>query len=229
MKHPLINPSLTPHGFGVGNTYKRSSWKSDERGCFNRDWGAARYWQQSNLLSNAFRPAEHIIHEIMPGMRTLGRTIVGDFEFAGKLYQSADIALLSGIATWLGTNIGNAMLYNNLFNAPGYTATNEFRVRWRECEKPQSEGHLLRHLLHECSPHTCAYGRNSCSDYSRDATEREVLVRDAFLFWLGQKTGREYLHGFEVFMNTTSRNIWEGYKQRRDQERQLRRQTQSAS
>ena len=230
MKHPLVNPSLTPHGFGVGNTYTRTTWKSDDSGRYNGDWGAARFWQEANRLDVAYRPAEHIVHEIMPSMRTIGRTHKGDFVFDGKPYLSQDLAVMTSAAVWIATNCGGAMLANPLCNVT-YTKTNEFRVRWREYEKPQANGHLLRHLLHTCEKGKCGHGGfKPCPHFHKSATERESLVLDAFLFWLGTMQGREYLARFQEFQNRTAKNVWNGYVQRRDSERaERRKQTQSAS
>lgn len=213
MKHPLVNPSLTPHGLGTGNTYSRSKTKNFGDGCCNGDWCAARYWQEVNRLDSDFRPAEHIVHEIMPGMKTIGHTSKGDFLFDGKPYMERDLAIMTSIAVWLGTNNGRAMLQNSLFRPPPYTKTNEYIIRWREREKPQLEGHMLCHLLHRCTPDTCAFGRavGGCFKHYVEITVREQLVLDAFLFWLGQASGRTYLGGLEEFLSSTSKNIWEGY------------------
>lgn len=213
MKHPLVNPSLTPHGFGRGNTYRRSLLKDFDNGSMNGDWMAARFWQEANRKSAEFRPVEFIIHEIMPGMKTIGQTHSGDFEFEGRLYQENDIAVLSAVATWLGTNCGHAMLENRF--VINFSKTNEYRVRWKAYEKYQRTGFLLRHILHECSTTTCNWGRkDSCSKYHVPATPREELVLDAFLFWLGQTSGRDYLAKFAEYRDRLSKNAWEAYKKR---------------
>ncbi|MCA9367278.1 hypothetical protein KC887_03380 [Candidatus Kaiserbacteria bacterium] len=227
MKHPLVNPSLTPRGFGVGSTYKRTSWKSDDAGRCNGDWCAATFWQEANRERSDFRPAEHVIHVIMPGMRTLGRTEQGDFMFDGKPYRVYDLAVLTSIAVWFGTNNGQAMLNNPVWGKT-FTKTNEFRVRWQEREKPDTAGHMLRHILHDCALQKCTTGRH----FYRRATEREELILDAFLFWLGQTTGRVYLAGLEDYIKRTSKAVWDGYRQRQNPERwkqlQLSRSSQSA-
>jgi len=232
MKHPLVNPSLAPHGFGVGNTYQRSSWKSDDHGRFNADWGAARFWQEANRLDSDFRPAEHIVHQIMPGMRTLGHTEKGDFEFDGQLYQSHDLAVMTSFAVWLSTNCGSAMRHNHLWKVEA-TKTNEYRVRLRKYEQPQIPGHILRHLLHTCQKGKCGHGGSrSCASFYKQATEREELVIDAFLFWMGQDSGRTYMAKLDGYIAKTAQNVYEGYKRRNTPEmrrQQFLQSTQSAS
>lgn len=216
MKHPLINPSLTPHGVGVGNTYRRTTWKSDDRGRCNGDWCAAQCWQEANRLSCTNRPTERIVHEIMPGMRKIGHTTDGDIFFDGKPYRSDDVLLLTTIATWLGTNCGTAMCNNPLsMQGVRVTKTTEFQVKWKVYERHRSPGYLLRHLLHECRRGVCGHeGTHSCASLHRSAAEREELVLQAFLFWLGTTHGREYMAGMRSFIRTTSRNVWQGYLQR---------------
>lgn len=209
MQHPLKNPSLTPHGFGAGNTFGRTKLKTFGHGTFNGDWGAARYWERSNRLSSDYRPAEHIIHTLMPGMRTPGRTYAGDFEFAGRPYQVHDLSVLTAAAVWLGTNCGQAMFSRSPLTSPAhFSSTNEFRVRWHQYGDSEKKGYLLSHLLHECQPHSCDFGRQqSCSVFHRPATEREELVLDALLFWLESLRGREYLLGLKSFLNSTAKNL----------------------
>lgn len=204
-RHPLENPSLTPHGFGRGSTEARSKEQS-WMGMLNEDWAAARFWQEANRLECAFRPAEHIIHTLMPGLRALGRTRVGDsdFEFAGKPYQSADIATLSSIATWLGTNCGQSML-----TRAKHAGTNDFFAIWNKDEK-QSGISSLKHLLHVCDPKDC--GDSRLEHRFPEPSEREQVVLRAFLFWLRQETGQKYLSGLDEFIRTEQQKVSARYR-----------------
>jgi|GEM_PF-6670871 len=203
MKHPLENPSLTPHGFAVGGYAQRArhKWLSPKSVVetnfrfLNGDWVAANQWSKANRLQSSFRPAEHIVHIIMPGMRTIGRVTDGDFMFAGLSYYSYDIAVLSALATWLGTNCGSSTLVHGDSHFVIRTKTNEYRDRWRADE----ELHGGRSLLSAVLTNPVKY-QESVHVHQKppQPTEREELLKEAFLFWLGQSTGRKYLSGLKA-------------------------------
>lgn len=112
MEHPLVRPTLAPYKFAFSRQAKRLDYRDpNDPYYFNPEDLIARFWAKRHQ-ADATRPLpiETIIHRILPGMARAHATFTAEFEFGGKPYRSRDIALLSTVVYWFGTNVGNAFL-----------------------------------------------------------------------------------------------------------------------
>jgi hypothetical protein len=211
MRHPLENPSLTPLGFGSGDTPTRTRYKKWE-GNLNGDWFAAKVWDKANRLKvMSPRPAEVIIHEIMPGMKTLGRTAEADIWFDGKPYLTADLAIISTFARWLGTNWGSDFLSHIPYNMPPVHPSKEFLTKL-DLQAVKTRP-MVEHFKHTCSMESCGKGRD-CLGAHITATEREHLAVKAFAFWLGTSAGRVYIADYQTKHDQTQKRCLGGIQER---------------
>jgi hypothetical protein len=216
MDHPLLNPSLTPIGFGAGITPQRTSWRVNDW-MLNGDYLAADFWQRRNCLKADNRPITSIIHGVMRSLKTLGGTTVGDIMFDGLPYRIDDLAILTSMAVWLGTNVGRAFCEDVPPRMPKYHPSQEFRLKLTRDE--ERYGHTMAdfflHVHHKC------FSRLSTHCLIRkQATKRQLLAIDAFAFWLGTSEGREYLARLKRFMTKERTRHESALQERRNKERQ---------
>lgn len=207
MQHPLENPSLTPVGFTFSGGATRLQ-HGTSPGYINHDLVSAEFWSNANSLKASLpRPAETIIHELMPSIATIGRTTKGDFEFAGRPYLSRDIMILSRFVQWFGSNCGRSFLFYSDNHVPeGTPAEKVFLFKLMD---ENTKSNTTRYLIHECSE-SCkrSWGWfGECVPDSDYVTRRDEIVVEALMRWLGKKAGQEYISRFKEHFTVLNESV----------------------
>lgn len=206
MQHPLVRPTLAPYGFAFPNQAKRLEYRSPiDLHYINPERMMAKFWAELHRI-DAPRPfpIETIVHEILPGMAKVNTFAEGEFEFGGRPYLSRDIALLSTVVYWFGTNVGNAFLEPQrhwLPEARRLPPLRQSAPSEREyLEKYQGrmrERDLVKYLwAHTCVPacnqHQDARGLGDHHQYHEEVISRDYAVVEGLMRWLGRQAGREF-------------------------------------
>jgi hypothetical protein len=200
MNHPLENPSLTPIGF-VFPLYNKRVFQKLGEGFINGDYEAAFFWEKMNRLkSPAPLPAETIIHEIMPSIAKRGCTQFGDFEFSGRQYFSRDIMVLSTFMQWFGTNIGRSFITDAPF---GFRCSHPLREFKEKFALENKRDKLIAGRIHSCDKHRCGPGAIGwvCDPDVSQVTDRDRLVVQSLMHWLGNRAGRDYMSAYNRRIN----------------------------
>ncbi len=200
MKHPLENSSLTPIGYVFPLSRKRVFQKLSNN-FVNGDYFAARFWQNKNHLKvKEARPAEVIIHSIMPSLSGQGHTKKGDFEFVGKQYKSRDIMVLSTFMQWFGTNVGSCFIDTVPFGVKISHSLREFKEKFSFENKGDTIIASKIHICTEnCGPSFLAVGWH-CQKTPESVTGRDRVVVNALMHWLGTKAGRQYMNEYRRYI-----------------------------
>jgi hypothetical protein len=184
----------------------------------NSDYLAADFWQRRNCLKASDRPITSIIHDVMPSLKTIGRTDVGDIMSDGLPYRLDDLAILTSMAVWLDTNVGRAFCEDVPPRMPKHHPSQEFRLKLTREER--WHGHTMADFfLHVHTKH-CFNGLSTHCLLRKQATDRQLLAIDAFAFWLGKVEGREYLERFKRFTTKERTRHESALQEKRNQERQ---------
>lgn len=229
MLHPLARPSLAPYGFAYPYQAKRLEYRSPyNKHYVNPERVMARFWAKRHRLDMPRPwPIETIVHDILPGMAKANMLTESDFEFAGTPYFGRDIAVLSTVVYWLGTNCGNAFLQSNhkwlpesqsaSSNSVSKTPSeHEFLEKFREDMKKQD---MVVFWIHTCTPACSEPVPSFVNPHHYDASEvrpRDYALVEGLMRWLGRKAGREFVAGYEVKLKCSH----DAARQRRLAERQ---------
>lgn len=214
MQHPLVRPSLAPYGFAYHQHSDRLSYKPRHDPYYvNAERMMARFWDRRHRIDALDPlPIETIIHRIMPGHAQVNRLFEKEFEFRGYAYMSRDIALLSSIMYWFGTNVGSCFLEvpytgdwlpkdrqlpplnewkDKLKNHPEH----EFLKKY---ERAMRDRDMVAFWGHECTGE-CGESRRKFSPFvsphaydSSAITERDRAVVRGLMHWLGRVEGRSF-------------------------------------
>ncbi|MCA9359856.1 hypothetical protein KC850_02340 [Candidatus Kaiserbacteria bacterium] len=200
MKHPLVNPSLTPVGFVFPNSRRRVSQILPRNGV-NGDFYAAKFWQKKNcLLAPDPKPAEVIVHTIMPALSKRGRTKESDFMFSGKPYLSRDIMVLSTFMQWFGTNVGSGFIRHKPFRFKSTHPLREFREKFVLENTDNTVSARLIHICNDkCEASMSGLGRVCCLTPEL-IQPRDLIVIDSLMHWLGTKAGRQYMTDYDLYI-----------------------------
>lgn len=211
MDHPLVNPSLTPLGF-VFPIYRKRLEHVPLPGSIDGDRVAAEFWELKNRTrARGERPAETIIHEVLPPLDLLADPEKVDFTFEGRGYRSRDIMVLSTFMQWFGTSVGNVFLTDIPFDLRISDAAQEFRLKLKREEKRHP---ITAILVHEC---TDACGVHSmlfwvCKPERGYTTKRDHAVVDALMTWLGMPQGRAYIEEYKAYRQKAFKTARENAK-----------------
>lgn len=197
MQHPLATKSLAPYGFVFPRYVNRLNFEPEPSGGgFNAEKVIAKQWARVHRIDAPEpTPIEVIIHRILPGRGTLQGRFKPDFEFKGRPYSSRDIALLSTAIQWLGTNVGNGFLLD-AYKAKGTRPDKAFSEKFAQ---KQLGYDMVMHFTHVCTEH-CRDGFTGiivlidpCYLDPSQVTERDRVVVEGLMLWLGRKAGRAFL------------------------------------
>jgi hypothetical protein len=196
MQHPLVNPSLAPFGFVFPRYRDRLNFESPhDPHWVNPERAMAQFWQKLHRHgADSSFPIEEIVHNVLPSMNSRCRITDGDFTFRGKPYLSRDIALISTIMYWFGTNIGNCfLLYPHGLHTPK-RHDHEFLEKFNLYMKEQRN--LVAMWTHVCN-NDCKLSSMPFADPHRDrpkeVTPRDYAVAEALMRWLGASSGRVFI------------------------------------
>lgn len=204
MQHPLVNPSLTPFGFATPRQKGRLEYTPTTATGINRERIIARLWDRRNrLMASHPLPAAEIIHEILPSQKKANTLKSGDFVFGGLSYLSRDIIVLSGIVQWLGTNVGDCFLATSINGREGYHPEREFVMKLAE---EMGKCHLVAHILHICNKRCGTFvtrigSFDGCAYDARLISDRDMVVVDGLMRWLGKKDGRSFIKKYRSVCN----------------------------
>lgn len=212
MQHPLVRPSLAPYGFAYPYQASRLKYRSThDKHWVNPEHVMARVWAERHRI-DAPRPwpIESIVHEVLPGMAKANGLSESDFEFGGMPYHSRDIAVLSTVIYWLGTNCGGAFLQPvrdwlpesrklpPLRPAPKGPSEREFLEKFR---KEMLRRDMVVFWIHTCVP-GCRRAVSVLFDpHCYDASEvrlRDYVLIEGLMRWLGRRAGREFIESYEA-------------------------------
>lgn len=193
MQHPLENPSLTPYSFLFPFSYMRVRQKL-ETNMINGDHEIVKFWAKQNR-NNSQRPlpAKVILHDILPSLSSQVAAAKQSFTFDGLPYHNRDIALLSSMVRWFGTNIGNSFITSRYTNEKYKHPVKEFVEKFNQLDNSDI---ILGMAIHSCTV-KC---KNNTIDHAINTsliTDRDRLVVKALLIWLGKEQGRDFMNAYK--------------------------------
>ncbi|MDD2657626.1 MAG: hypothetical protein PHD04_03135 [Candidatus Pacebacteria bacterium] len=218
-RHPLENPSLTPYGFVFPSWQERLKHKQPPNMTWlNEENIMGRIWDRANR-ANAPKPlpAETILHDILPSLKTANRLASGDFMFNGLPYLTRDILVLSSFMQWFGTGVGRCFLESAVPSwdvpANGYIGEWEFLIKLKI---EQQRWEPIANVVHVCTD-DCDKIRSlngSCHRSSAQIMPRDRAVVEGLLRWLGKQAGRAFIAEFQ----RRKKNAWNAARSRQKAE-----------
>lgn len=212
MQHPLVRPSLAPYGFAYPNQVKRLDYKSPfDKHWVNPERVMAKFWAARHRLDMPRPwPVETIIHNILPGMAKANELTERDFEFGGLPFLGRDIAVLSTVVYWLGTNCGGAFLHPtpkwvsedrrlpHLDYGPRPPSERDFLEKFRkDMERRDMVVFWIHTCVQECTEPVPVLADPHCYDAS-EVRSRDYALVEGLMRWLGRKEGREFITDYEA-------------------------------
>ena len=199
MQHPLVNPSLAPYGFVFPVQAERLRFQPPEGYGVNAEKIIGRLWDQLHRSrAPTPLPIETIVHDILPGMTAASRTFTLDFEFAGKPYQSRDIAVISTVVQWFATNVGRCFLEDQMAFLEISHPEREF-VEKLEYDNKVHKRDKVAFWAHTCDKRCLPQGkvvRLGADPHLYDPTtvsERDRALVHGLMWWLGKAAGRAFI------------------------------------
>lgn len=201
MQHPLVRPSLAPYGFAHHHHSDRLGYTSDINPYWvNAERLMAKFWDRRHRIDAPDPlPIETIIHRILPAQAQANRLSEGEFTFRGLPYLSYDIALLSSIMYWFGTNVGSCFLERpTIFPPKGRLGRPEYEFL-AKYEREMQRRDMVAFWGHQCT-HRCSQDNVMLSPFvsphaydSRTITSRDRAVTEGLMRWLGRPEGRVFI------------------------------------
>ena len=195
-KHPFEERSLSPLGLTTPHAHKRLQYVSTTKFRVDEERLAARFWEKRNRI-DAPRPLpiEDIVHRVLPSMAQANRIMQGDFVFDGKPYLTRDIVTLAAVVQWFGSNVGRCFIDEPLRNpGKGYHPSREFMIKFAKENKDRD---VYVFFAHRCTA-SCDKDPNICTHDARSVTDRDRVVIDGLMWWLGSARGRQFLDDYRA-------------------------------